>query len=938
MIYRLPLPLSVLAAAIVAGFLSPGAAEAAIASPTVIEDYDGLTKGEEVVAITADGMFGDQTSLFDGATSFSATDVSLKTNSALTVSIGRKLAMASTANSAWGDESAVFGPSWVLEVPNIHGTFDQRTGWVVRDREYQGPQFPETWMGTAQRCSVADYSPPIVPDRDLSDDKSSYSGRDYWAGNMISIPGQGEELMLNLGAGNLRPNDGLTYYGGTKSNWKVSCLPSVRNGVGEGFLVALPNGRRYTFDWMVTRKSKPLQAAPGEFGGGLGINRVEVFLYATRVEDAQGNWLAYDYDPANAHRLMAVRSNDGVEARLTYNGYGKIETITSAGRVWRYDYSPRPNSGDPSINQWLSTVTLPDGAKWGYQYDENFRFMHTDVGAVWESCSPNVRTMTSSSEPLSADVSSLIVSHPSGAVGEFKFRRLLHGTNRTDGSCTPRQDQVWTRLTGTPMAYTVGSLYSKTVTGPGLSALTWRYFYKPTWSWKADCAVAGTCSSPSETQVTNPDGSINSYKFGNDFTVNVGELLEESTADSAGKVLRTTSSIYIGAEGQSFPAINGNIPTMIGGSKGYLSTRPLKTRQIVQDGVTFVTDNQLFDGFARVLRTSGYNTLGYSRNEGTEYYDHLAKWTLGQVAATSVNGVETARAEFDPSTALPVRVSEFGKLKRSFAYRPDGTVATITDGNGYVTGYSGWKRGVPQAIQRPATAESPAGAVESAVVDDRGWVTSATDENGFTNQYSYDGMGRLAGVVYPQGDTVDWHPMTQEFVRVSVPEYGLEANHWRRVSITGNRRSDTYYDAFLRPILEMEFDLSDASRNTQKQAFTRYDSMGRMAFRSLPTRHVGDFRQSMTGTAYAYDALGRQTAAVQDSELGPLTTATEYLAGFKRKTVNPRGLATVETFQIFGEPNYESPAVIDAPESTRTQIMRDAFGKPLEIQRMSTAQ
>lgn len=933
-----PVRLRLLAMAIAAAFLTPGAADAAIASPTVIEDYDGLVKGEAMVAITADGMFGDSTSLFDGATSFSAMDVSLKTNSGLNVGIGRKLAMASTANSAWNDETAVFGPSWVLDVPNIHGTFDQRTGWVVRDREYQGPQFPETWQGSAQRCSVADYSPPTMPDRDLSDRRSSYSGSDYWAGNMINIPGQGEEMMLNLGAGHVRPNDGLAYYGGTKSNWKVSCLPSVRNATGEGFLVVLPNGRRYTFDWMVARRSKPLQGSPGESGGGLGINRVEAFLYATRVEDAQGNWVAYDYDPANPHRLLVVRSNDGVEARLTYNGYGKIETITAAGRVWRYEYAPRPNSGEPPVNQWLSAVTLPDGGKWGYQYDANFRFMHTDVGAVWTTCSPNVRTMTSASEPLPADVSSLIVSHPSGAVGEFKFRRLLHGTNRAAGTCDPRQDQVWTRLTGTPMAYTVGSLYSKKVTGPGIPALSWSYFYKPTWSWKGDCTAPGACAALTETRVTNPDGSINSYKFGNDFTVNVGELVEESVMDSSGRALRTTSSTYIGADGQPFPAVNGNIPAMIAGSKGYLANRPLKVRQVTQDGVNFITDNQAFDGFARVLRSSSYNTLGYSRNEGSEYYDQLAKWVIGQVSATSVNGVETARAEFDPVSALPIRITEFGKLKSTFVYRTDGTIDMVKDGNGNVTGFADWKRGVPQTIRRPATPESPSGAVESAVVDDRGWVTSTTDENGFVNQYSYDGMGRLAGIVYPQGDTVDWHPMTQEFVRVATPEYGLEGNHWRRVAITGNRRSDTYYDAFLRPVLEMEFDLSDASRNTQKQVFTRYDVMGRAAFRSLPTRHVGDFRQAMPGMAYSYDALGRQTAAVQDSELGPLTTATEYLTGFKRKTTNPRGFATIETFQVFGEPKYEFPAVIDAPESSRTQIMRDAFGKPLEIQRMSTAQ
>lgn len=936
----IPLSARALSVAIAICCASAGNACAAISSPTVLEDYDGLTKGIPVTALTDDGMFGDSISLFDGATTFTATDVSLKTNSALTVSIGRKLSNAGLSLNTWrGGETSVFGRYWVLDIPNIHGTFDKRTGWVIRDRDYNGPQFPDTWMGSTQRCSGGDYSPPTMPDNDLSDSKSHYDASDYWAGNHISIPGMGEELMLNLGAGHVRPSDGLAYYGGTKSNWKVACLPSVRNGAGEGFLVVLPNGQRYTFDWMVTRSSKGILGTPGEFGGGLGIKRVEVFLYATRVEDAQGNWLAYEYDPANPHRLLGIRSNDGVEAKLTYNPAGKIDTISSAGRVWTYEYAPYSQGGTTVDSDWLSGVVLPDGGRWGYQYGDHFDFMHYEPNGVWMGCSPNPGTMRSAVDPDPKDVGVFTISHPSGAVGEFKFRKLLHGTHRTAGHCFPRQEQFWTRLSGNPMAYAVGSLYSKTITGPGVVPQAWSFFYTPTWSWAEDCTASGTCITPAETRVTNPDRSVNFYKFNNDFTSNVGELIEESVKDAAGQTVRTTTSAYVqSAVDQPFPLINGVVPVSISGTRGYLNNRPLKTRQIIQDGVSFVTENNIFDGYGRVLRSTGYNTLGYSRNEGTEFYDHAGKWILGQVAATSVNNAETGRAQFDPATARVLNTTAFGKLKNAFTYYADGTLETVKDGNGNTTVFKGWKRGIPQSIQRPATPESPGGATESAVVDDRGWATSVTDENGFTTQYRYDGAGRLAGVIYPQGDTVDWQPMSQEFVRVASPEYGLEANHWRRIAVTGERRSDTYYDAFLRPVLEMEFDLSDASRNTQTQVFTRYDSEGRVAFRSFPTRHVDDFRQSMPGTAYTYDALGRVTTATQDSELGPLTTGTEYLSGFKRKITNPRGLATIETFQVFGQPEYEKPVVIDAPESVRTQIMRDAFGKPLEIQRVSTAQ
>lgn len=922
----------------------PTIAHAEITSPTILEDYDGLTKGVAVTAVSPSDIFGEKTSLSDGATSFAATDVNLKTNSGLTVSVGRKLSNAGLSLNTWAGTDpamAVLGRYWVLDIPNMHGVFDRRNGWVVRDREYQGGQFPDSWRGSTQRCSVADYTPPTVPSLDTFA-KDYYDPSDYWAGNSISIPGAGEELLLNLAATHTRPNDGLTYYGGTKSNWKVACLSSIRNGAGEGFLVVLPNGQRYTFDWMVTRKSKRIVGVPSENSGGTGIERSEVFLYATRVEDAHGNWLAYEYDAANPHRLLSIRSNDGVQAALRYNPLGKIESISSAGRTWTFEYTRYTRAGVPAseYDYLLSAVVLPDGARWGYQYADNLDIVNADVRSIWQQCTPNVGTMTSASAPGPNDTSWFTVTHPSGAIGEFRFRKLLHGTNRTVGTCVTRSDApTWlsVRLYGSPMAYTVESLYSKTITGPGVPAQTWGYAYKPAWSWQKDCTAPGTCYVPAETTVTNPDGSVNFYKFSNDYQANPGELIEESVKDAVGNALRITTSNYVeSAEGQPFPATNGVVPISISGSKGYLYNRPMRSQQILQDGVTFNRSMELFDAFARPVRTSGYNSLGYSRTETTEYYDHTQKWVLGQVAATGVNGLESGRAVFDPATALPVRTTVFGKFKSAFAYNADGTIASVRDGNDKATLYSSWKRGVPQSIQRPPTAESPTGAVEAAVVDDRGWVTSTTDENGFVTQYSYDPMGRLTGVIYPQGDSVDWYPLIQEFARVPHDEYGLGPNHWRQIATRGNRRTDTYYDAFFRPVLELDFDLSDPSRNIQSQVFTRYDTEGRVAFRSLPTRHVSDFRQDLPGTHYTFDALGRVVTAKQDSELGLLTTTTEYLAGFKRRVTNPRGRSTVEAFQVFDKPDYESPTTIDAPENVRTRIMRDAFGKPLEIERLST--
>ena len=71
----------------------------------------------------------------------------------------------------------------------------------------------------------------------------------------------------------------------------------------------------------------------------------------------------------------------------------------------------------------------------------------------------------------------------------------------------------------------------------------------------------------------------------------------------------------------------------------------------------------------------------------------------------------------------------------------------------------------------------------------------------------------------------------------------------------------------------------------------------------------------------------------QDSELGLLTTVTTYQAGNSALTRLPEGQVTAYRFDGYGAPVKELPAVIDRPESARTSIQRDAWGKPLSIER-----
>jgi hypothetical protein len=101
---------------------------------------------------------------------------------------------------------------------------------------------------------------------------------------------------------------------------------------------------------------------------------------------------------------------------------------------------------------------------------------------------------------------------------------------------------------------------------------------------------------------------------------------------------------------------------------------------------------------------------------------------------------------------------------------------------------------------------------------------------------------------------------------------------------------------------------------------------------------IGD--PSLKGVTTIYDALNRVVQTQQYSELGTLTTSTEYLSGFQTRVTNPRNVQTTTSYQVFDEPSTDAPVkVISAvgwPEQQTTTIERDDFGKPLSITRSGT--
>jgi RHS repeat-associated protein len=923
-------------------------------------DRPGISK------IDAEGAFGERTNPKTGSTSFSATDVQVDVNSGLKLSFGRVLLMnrqqlqtTSTQyfahyspNNPWGVDPSLtaLGAHWELDVPYLSGVYDYRTGWISA-----GPN-------PAERCS-AGLAPPTVMGI-YPYYSQPFQPKSYWDGISVNIPGVGQEALLRIAPNAAKPADGRVQVAATASGARASCLATIKNGTGQGFRLVLPNGTTYYFDWMARRNLPPIMNGGSTMLSGNPFDRntiaettspqvvlplVRAYLYATRVEDRFGNWIEYDYDPANPLRLKAIRSNEAPPVSVTYGAQGHVSTVSHGGRTWQYQYA-----GD---GHHLHKVIHPDGSFVEYTGFGGLSALYgereDDVLLLQKFCTIRTATMSSDRVPEPGDTATITIRLPSGATGSFSFRELVHGTSRTPGGChvervysqTPSGVSYYdvTTLDGAPMLNRVASLYKRQITGPGMPAAEWNYVYQPSWSYLSACPSPSSCTTTAKTLVTNPDGSTTRMTFGNDYASNEGELLSKETIWNGTVVAAERTTYLDSATNQAYPESFGVDPNEI--SNPLLGKyRPVLTVERSRDGDTFTSSVDqcggagvyCFDALARQTRVRRASSLGYSGTMVTDYHDDLSRWVLGQVRRRidAVTGRVLEETTYNASS-LPSATYKLGKLQQTLTYHPDGTLATLADGAGNVTSVSGWTRGIPRLISFAD------GTTQSATVDtNTGWITSITDENGYTTGYGYDAMGRLASITRATGDvlvdgTTGYFPSWAEYRALTDADWkpdGVSTGQWRKLEGTGNHITVTFYDAMWRPVLTHDYDQNNIT-GSLRSVRMEYDASGRKRFESYPSSAVVP---GPTGIRTAYDALDRVTRTEHDSELDVLATTTEYLSGLKVRVTNARGQQTTTQFMAWDQPSYDLPVLSVQPEGKVIEILRDPqLGWPLSMRQRS---
>lgn len=842
-------------------------------------------------------QFGERIDYSSGSLSFGKTIVEIPGNNRLRVAVDYALSL----KTGMSNQPMYY---WSRELPYMEGVHSLDWGWSVgRPGDY-----------STQRCShpSAATGAPVI--RSTKPPINNFLNEEYWNGNSLVLPEGGGGVIRPVEPGESRPS-GADIRWATNSDWRFSCY-LLENG-GEGFVGHKPDGTKYYFGAPVAQDE--IFRIRNSFApyNDTWVEVVSYRMYVTRVEDRFGNWVRYEDD--------RIISSDGRLITIEYSGNNT--TFTANGRTWTV-------SG--------STVTNPDGTVWSISTTGVFGWQGGEQ-VFHDTC------RSTSQLPMSVGGSvDITVNTESGAKGNFRVEPRRHGYSYVPYHCYismpvpgkgddpkyPRDihhiDQV--------------SLVSKSVSGPGLTPYQETIDYGPTNA----CYVSAHVTTPDECQATSPttrtvtvtrsDGFVRKLQYGNKWGDNAGLLLSENIGGVQKANYRYTT-------------FYDSIGRQYGKRKIFYSVHEYKVAkisgvEIQQQGQTFSYVVNSFDAWARPTRVTRSSDLPSSpaRTETITYHDDVARWTLGQrsrvtcVAPASPTptgcgsgGTVISEVIYD-GLARPTQSKSFGKTLQMITYNADGTVATLGDGNNNVTELANWKRGIPRTINHPATPESPSGSTKGAVVDDNGWITRVTDENGFQVNYQYDLMGRLAKVIYPAGDSVAWNDTTYGFAKATSSAYGIPAGHWQHTEATGNGRKVTYLDALWRPVLVREYDATNAT-GTQRFVRSIFDPAGRRVFNSYPSANsVAD-----TGVWTEYDALGRPTSISEDSEYGLLVTQYGYLSNFRTRVTNPKLKQITTSYLAWDLPITAYPVGSAHPGGAFTDIERDIFGKPTSITRRDSS-
>ena len=494
-------------------------------------EYMKRLKAYQTVQPYGDKPLGEQINLYTGELSFSHTDIVLE-------GTGPTIRVVRTRSGTGRDEvaeqlhPASMFVDWTLQLPRIDT--------LVADPRYVDDTPGGNWRmsyatdaASYKRCS--NFRPPYAG-------QSGIGQEDWWHGYEVTFgEGSSEPLLRRNPAYTTKPAMMGAFPALTMSNVQVTCLPSTKNGqVGEGFLAIAPDGTRYWFDWLVGSKANAVfqtvtAASLSQTAGGGSVrlqqDRMQVSMFVTRVEDRFGNALTYGY---SGSQLQSITATDGRVVTFAWSG-GRIASITVMpntpdARTWQYQY---PNGN-------LGVVILPDQSRWTFNLGA--------IGGSDSAANPsgaNSCSLRSDPNTPGSDSTSAIstVTAPSGLTGTFAIQKRWHGRSYTGSYCDTGVNGSHEMV---PPIYSTRSLYKRTLSGPGMSSMTWTYLYSPAAASTVydACANNNSCASTAWIDVVEPGGDRTRYTASTRYDALEGKITTTESFAAAGTLLRTVGEVY----------------------------------------------------------------------------------------------------------------------------------------------------------------------------------------------------------------------------------------------------------------------------------------------------------------------------------------------------------------------------------------------------------
>ncbi|MCS6177672.1 RHS repeat domain-containing protein [Shewanella baltica] len=741
-------------------------------------------------------------------------------------------------------------------------------------------------------------------------------------GSVLAIPHMGKKQLLDS-----TQNISSAVYSESKyitnSLWKISCYISQETSA-EGFKAISPNGTSYYFEHLISSPKVHSYERDGIRGSDNinvsqhgSLRRKTIALYVKRIEDRFGNYVNYSYADGG---LSKMESNDGRILTVDYINNRKVVSLKSRDSSWerKWNYFIRNNK---------YIVTQPDGREWSYDLFIN----------QYKPFPPGFSGNFNTSCLIYPINKIMSVTHPNGLTGEFKF------SERVDYSSNYMSVPTRIPVQCSRVLNLVEKKVSEHLSGLKNESLLWRYIYSeneggyvingetPPDKFKLKGSIPSNVDPflSDSIQIINPDKSYVKHYFNREGrSASEGMIIATEHFDKLGALLKTEALTY--TNGINF----GKLLTYVDGWENFILSK-----KVIADGTDEYTiiysDFNEYNFPGRVVESSFSNTK-YIKNE---YTHSTQSWVMNLLQKEYISSDDSFSTPFKEylfnDKMLLLHEKLFGNLVKTHSYYADGNLLQTTyNDSGRYEKFDDYYRGKARKITLPCATingcntvngSTPNTVVALLEVNSDGTAKSVTDFNGNKTSYSYNPIGWLTKIDYADPK---WADKVIGYATVSMNDDGISGSSiavgsLRQTISQGNYEKHIYHDGLLRPIFTRERDTANAS--TIRYQTMAYDHENRPTLSSFPSSHASN----RIGMETEYDALGRVVTQTRTSDGS--VSRREYLSGNKVAVTDGENNTTTTTYLAYGEPSFDKPTLIEAPDSDDIAIEYNLFDQVTSI-------